>query len=290
VAQAPGDISDLAAAWVKHELAVGWVEREGAKARVRAAWASTGRVFELGPAWIAPRTARGNLAVAARADAALVFARGGEAACVEGGRHGCFGFSFHELRGDRVEPTGLPLSVPVPCTDNSTALAVAGGRWHYGVCTDSGQRPVTTMFTIQRDPEYARADTLLEGCEPEGTFDWDGSAWLVAACEARRRAVRLGTEPKRAEYLELGSVRLECTGGALRLRARGFELALDRPRGALQVILPAAIAPRGARATWTGRTLLVAATLGDELRLSATSCQGDKLETRALDSPTESRR
>ncbi|HEY3495588.1 MAG TPA: hypothetical protein VGK73_12915, partial [Polyangiaceae bacterium] len=133
-ARVPGVVSDLAIAWVEHELALGWVERESAKARVRAAWASgNGRVFELGSAWVAPRTARGNLVIAARGDAALVFARGGEAPCIEPGRRGCFGFSFHELRGDRLEATGLPLTVPVPCTDGSTALAVVGSRWHYGV-------------------------------------------------------------------------------------------------------------------------------------------------------------
>ena len=279
-----GDISDLAVAWVKHELALAWVERDAAKARVRAAWASGGgRVFELGSAWVAPRTARGNLVIAARGDAALIFARGDEAACIEPGRRGCFGFSFHELHGDRVEATGLPLSVPVPCTDGSTALAVVGSRWHYGVCTDTGKRPVTTMFSIQREPDYARADTLLEGCEPAGMLNYEGAAWLIGDCEGQRRAVRLGREDERAESLDLRGTRLDCAGGAARLRAAGFDLALDEPRGGLHALLPAELAPRGARAVWTGRALLVATTLGEELRVTSHVCRGDKLEAAPLD-------
>jgi hypothetical protein len=273
-----GKVSDLTTVWVKHELAVAWVERAGSKARVRAAWASNrSRIFELGEAWVAPRTARGNLVLAARGDAALVFARGNEAPCIEPGRRGCFGFSFHELSGDRALATGLPLTVPVPCTDSSTVLAVVGGRWHYGVCTDSGKRPVTTMFTIERDPDYARADTLLEGCAPIATLVWDGAAWLVGECEGQRRAARLGLDAERAVYLDLRALRAECSAGTLRLRAAGFDLALDEPRGGLEALLPADMAARGARAVWTGRALLVATALGEELRVTSHACRGERL-------------
>jgi hypothetical protein len=279
-----GEITDLTAVWVKDRLALAWVEREGAKARVRAAWAATGAApFELGPAWSGPRTARGNVVMAARAERALVFARGDEAACVDADRHGCFAFDFHELASDHAEKNGLPLSVPVPCADNSAELAVVGGRFHYGVCTDTGERPVTTMFTIERDPDYARADPLLEGCTPAGTFVWQGAAWLIGNCENGRRAVRLGARDEAAEYLDLRSLRLVCRRGSASIHAASLDLALDEPRSALAPLLPSTLAPAGARAAWTGRALVVGTTLADRVRLDRYTCAGDELQSETLD-------
>jgi hypothetical protein len=218
--------------------------------------------------------------MAARGDKALVFARGDEAACIDPGRHGCFAFGFHELEAERAVATGLPMSVPVPCSDNSAALAVVGARFHYGVCTDGGKGPVTTMFSIQRDPEYARADTLLEGCTPAGTFVWHDAAWLVADCEGGRRAARIGDDPQ--EYLDLHGLRLECRSGRLRIRAPSLDLALDEPRSGLAPLLPPDAAPAGARVAWAGSALVVASSSADAVRLSRRTCRGDRLETSTL--------
>lgn len=279
-----GEVTDLAAAWVKERLALAWVERDGAKARVRAAWAGSGAApFELGAAWTGPRTARGNVVVAARGERALVFSRGDQAVCVDAERHGCFGFEFHELTSGGLEKSGLPMSVPVPCADNSVQLAVAARRFHYGVCTQNGERPLTTMFTIERDPDYARADPLLEGCTPAGTFVWQSAAWLVAECENGRRAVRLGARDEAAEYLDLHALRLECRHGAATVRAPSLDLPLDEPRSGLAALLPPTLAPLGARAVWTGRALVVGTTLGDRVRLTRHTCAGDALRTETLD-------
>jgi hypothetical protein len=279
-----GEATDLTAAWVNQRLALAWVERDGAKARVRAAWAGAAQApFELGPAWSGPRTARGNVAIAARAERALIFARGDEAVCVDPNRHGCFGFGFHELSAERAEKSGLPMSVPVPCADNSVELAVVRARFHYGVCTDTGERPVTTMFTIERDPDYARADPLLEGCKPAGTFLWHEAAWLVAECEGGRRAVRLGARDEAPEYLDLHALRLECRGGAASIRAPSLDLLLDEPRAALGALLPIELAPAGARAVWAGRALVVATSFADHVQLASYACDGDKLARQTLD-------
>jgi hypothetical protein len=276
-----GEVADLAASWVGSRLALAWLERSGAAARVRAAWAGTSSPpFELGAAWTGPRSSRGNVVIAARADKALVFARGGEAPCIEAARHGCFAFGFHELEASRAVATGLPMSVPVPCTDNSAALAVVGERFHYGVCTETGGRPVTTLFSIQRDPEYARADPLLEGCTPAGTFVWRNAAWLVGDCGGGRRAARIGDDPQ--EFLDLHGLRLECQSGRLRIRALSLDLALDEPRSGLAPLLPPDVAQSGARAAWTGRALLVATSFAEELRVTRRTCTGDRLETATL--------
>jgi hypothetical protein len=245
---------------------------------VRAAWAATAAPpFELGTAWGGPRTARGNLVLAARDEHALVFARGDETACVEADRHGCFAFGFHELSGDRAEQSGLPMTVPVPCGSDSAQLAVVGDRLHYGVCTNTGDQPVTTMFTIEHHPEYARADPLLQGCTPVGTFVWKAAAWLVADCEGGRRAVRLGARDEAAEFLDLRSRRFECRAGAASLSAPSLDLLLDEPRSGLAMLLPAELAPEGARAAWTGRALVVATTFADRVRLVHSVCAGEKL-------------
>ncbi|HWP05532.1 MAG TPA: hypothetical protein VNN72_07315 [Polyangiaceae bacterium] len=277
-----GDVADLTASWVGSRLGLAWLERKGAAARVRAAWAGASSApFELGAAWSGPRLSRGNLVMAARGDKALVFARGSSAACIDPGKQqNCFAFGFHELEATRAVPTGLPMSVPVPCNDNSTALAVVGERFHYGVCTESASRPVTTLFSIQRDPEYARADTLLEGCTPYGTFVWRSAAWLVAECEGGRRAARIGDDPQ--EFLDLHGLRLECRSGQMRVRAPSLDLALEEPRSGLAPLLPPDVAPVGARAAWAGRALLVATSFSDTLRLTRRSCNGDRLETVTL--------
>ena len=247
-------------------------------------------MFELGAAWRGPPTARGNVVVAARNGAALVFARGGEVGCIEPGKHACYSFFFNELGRDGAKRTGLPLSVPVPCTDNATSLVVLPGRYHYGVCTDSGSGSVTTVFTITPEPAYARAEPVLQGCEPFGTFVWRANAWLVAECQGHRRGARIGAGDEAVEYLDLRALRLDCRGGVATIRAAGFELVLDEPRGRLEAILPGAMAPRGARAVWTGQALLVASSAGDALRLARYVCAGDRWDESSVDRVVVERR
>jgi hypothetical protein len=279
-----GDVSDLAAATVGERLAVAWIERGAVRASVRAAWAAQkARAFELGPAFRGPPGARGNIAVAARGDKALVFSRGDEVGCIDPGKYACYAFLFHELGADGVKRTGLPLSVPVPCTDNATSLLVLSDRYHYGVCTDTGRGPVTTVFTITPEPAYARADPVLEGCEPTGTFLFEGKAWLVATCQGNRRAARIGKSDDEVEYLDLRSARLECRAGIAAIRASGFELLLDQPRGGLEALLPSAIAPRGSRAVFTGRALLVASSAGHALRVARYVCERDQWIESSID-------
>jgi hypothetical protein len=271
-----GDVTDVSAAFVADRLAVAWVERRRDGARVRATWAEPkAPVFELGAAWRGPPSARGNVIVAGRRSAALVFARGEEAPCVEPGMNACFGFSFHELGAEGAKRGPVSLSVPVPCTDHATSLVVLPERYHYGVCTEGGKGPVTTVFTITPEPAYARAEPVLEGCEPAGTFTWRSSAWLVAECQGNRRAARIGAGDEEVEYLDLRALRLDCRAGAAAVRAAGLELVLDSPRGRLEALLPNTLAPRGSRAVWTGQTLLVASSVGTSLRLARYACDGD---------------
>ncbi len=281
--------SDLAAAWVGDRLGLAWVERQGPKARVRAAFVPRERagnaepaVLDLGGAWAGPRMARGNVAVAARGDAALVFARGEPAPCLDAGQKGCFGFAFHEISATETKKGGLPLTVPVPCTDDSALLTVRGDRFHYGVCTEADGAPLTTMFTIERSPEYARADRLLAGCKPLGMPTFGGALWLVGDCQGSRRAARVGGREDAAEYLDLRSTHFVCEGDGARIRGAGLDLRLDEPRGGLTPLLPPEVAPPRSRAAWSGRALLVASALGEALGVTRFGCRGGVLSREAV--------
>ncbi|HEV8548594.1 MAG TPA: hypothetical protein VGQ57_06190, partial [Polyangiaceae bacterium] len=131
-------------------------------------------------------------------------------------------------------------------------------------------------FSIQHDPEYARADSLLEGCSPRGTFVWRNAAWLVGECPGGRRAARIGDDP--AESLDLHGARLECQSGHMRLRTPGLDLALEEPRSGLAPLLPDDVAPAGSRAAWAGRALLVATLAGTTVHVARRSCNGDRLD------------
>jgi hypothetical protein len=279
-----GDVTDVSAAYVGERLAVAWIERSRDAAGVRATWAEPkAPVLELGAAWRGPPAARGNVIVAAWRGSALVFARGDEAPCVEPGKIACYAFSFHELGAEGAKRGPVSLSVPVPCTDNATSLVVLPERYHYGVCTEAGKGPVTTVFTITPEPAYARADPVLEGCVPVGTFTWRGAAWLAADCQGNRRAARIGAADEAVEYLELRSLALECRAGAATVRAPGLDFPLDSPRGRLEALLPSAVAPRGARAVWTGQALLVASTAATSLRLARYVCNGNAWQETNVD-------
>lgn len=271
-----GSVSDVSASRAGPQLFVAWVERLGWEARVMGTSLMTGvgsELVDLGPAWSAPAAARGNLALAAEGDSALVFARGSEDHCPlpESGR--CFHFSFHRLGAEGASPAGLPLSVPVPCREQSAHVAVAGDRWYYGVCTTSQGRPVTTLFSIQRDPAYARAERLFEGCAPLGLVVADDRIWLVADCAGSRRAAVIHQGNDAVGSLDLGSSKLECDHGGARLVVAGRSFDLSRIVG-LGVVLPESLLAEGPRAdrrftgssrsaaaervAWTGSTLLVA--------------------------------
>jgi hypothetical protein len=278
-----GRVSDLGVSLTADALAVAWLEQGEREARAQAALIEgTGApvALDLGPAGLVAESARGNVAVAAEAERgrALVMWRGLEAPCVGSHVGPCTGFSFRRLTSGAAEPTGLPLSVPVPCASHSVALATAPGRFHYGVCTREGSEPLTTMFSIQYDPEYARAEPLLKGCLPLGTVDVDGRAWLVGDCQGRRRAVLVPLGDERVEAESIDAPQISCTPQRLELSQGRFRLKLGPARAGLESVLPASLVATGARVGWTGTTLVAAYAAGTKLETRRFACQGGKLE------------
>jgi len=278
-----GKVTDLSATFVAEGLALGWVEQGMNEARAAATLLVDTRppaLVDLGPAALSAESARGNIAIVAEQarGRALVMWRGLEAPCVEPQSAPCVGFTFQRLGAGTAETTGLPLSVPVACASHSVELAVSPGRFHYGVCTREGAEPVTTMFSIQYAPEYARAEPLLKGCLPLGTVDAAGQPWLVADCHGKRRAVPvpLSDEKVQPEYVD--ALAISCTPERAELRQGRFVATLREPRADLQPILPANLLPTGARAGWSGKSLIVAYLAGSRLETRAYACRGGTLQ------------
>jgi hypothetical protein len=277
-----GRVTDLSAAFVGEELAFGWIEQSASEARAVAAvtaGAAPAQLLDLGAAAVSAPSARGNIAVAGEPEQgrALVMWRGLDAPCVSPQPSPCTGFTFRRLRPGIAEPTGLPLSVPVPCVAHSVQLSVSPGRFYYGVCTREGVESVTTMFSIQYDPEYARAEPLLKGCLPLGTVEAAGKPWLVADCRGKRHVVPVPHLDEKVEAEPLDAPQLTCTQERAELRQGRFVLSLREPRAGLEPVLPSSFVPSGARAGWTGRSLLVTYVADGRLQTRAFACQNGRL-------------
>lgn len=271
---ARGRATDLVAAQLDRGVAVAWVEQFGDEARASAFISDARRapdVVDLGSAWPTRTEHRGNIALAGAREYALVFVRGAEEPCSEG-QSQCFGFGLYRLSPEDADSArGLPLSVPVPCAEHSTSLAIVEGRWHYAVCTLLAAAPVTTVFNIQFEPEYAAAEQLLEGCRPLGLFEHAAQVWLSADCAGKRRITNATGTP-RTSY-DLSKLAFDCASGEPRLHSGDFALRLGSPRAQLHALLGPPWVPAHARAVWTGAALVVASEHDGSVRLTRYACE-----------------
>jgi hypothetical protein len=199
-------------------------------------------------------------------------------------------FAFHRLDATGATSQGLPMTVPLPCAQNSVGFAVgSSSRWYYGVCSQSTGKPVTTLFSIQHDPEYARADQLLEGCLPLGALVEANELWLVGDCtgEGQRHGVRVRGGNADIQDLRVDRLEAVCQSGSPLIRQTGpagMILPLTNPRDRLEAFLPPALAPATARAVWTGRTLLVAIPSPALITLKGYQCDSTLLREVPLES------
>lgn len=277
-----GKVTDLSATYLGADLALAWVEQGASEARALATVVNgpSPPLVDLGAAAISAESARGNLVMVAEEarDRALVLWRGLAAPCVVPQTAPCVGFTFRRLRAGLAEATGIPLSVPVSCASHSVELSVSPGRFHYGVCTREGPDPVTTMFTIQYAPEYARAEPLLKGCLPLGTIEADGRPWLVADCHGKRKAVPVPLNDERVQPEPIDGLKINCTPERALLQKGRFSLSLREPRAGLEAILPANLLPNGGRAGWTGKSLVVAYLGASRLTTRTYACRAGTLQ------------
>ncbi len=278
VTEADGNVEDLVGCYIGTELALAWIERSGGQGRVRIARQRAGAAAtsaELGAVELSSAVPGGNLAMATGTGTPMLLARGKVSACVESGEMNCAGFGFFRLEKDKTTPSGFPLSVPAPCERGAIFLATTRESLHYGVCSARDHEPRTTLFTIQTEPAYARADPALAGCTPLTLSARGASVWFVADCAGKRRAARVGSDNTELELMDLASPRVECRQSHAHIRAGALDLELAAPEGNLEAFLPSTVAPRGSRAVWSGEALVVGQTSAGRLSLSRYACRDD---------------
>jgi hypothetical protein len=260
------EVSELAAASLGANLDVLWVEKsaQGAHARgLLRPLASRGDapLQDLNAVQEPIAAPRGNVAVGSSDGHFLVLSRGGKTACADSSQGDCIGFDLFRQEASGTGRTGSPLAVPLPCEQNSVSFAVASGRWYYGVCSKSTGKPVTTLFSIQSEPAYARADRILEGCLPLGATAFGGDLIVIGNCGGQRQGLRIRGGNAALEEVRVDRLEVVCDSGKPLIRqlgAGGLNLALNERRDRLEAFLPPALSPPNSRAVWTGSALLVA--------------------------------
>jgi hypothetical protein len=286
-------VSEIAAVARGNELGVAWLELAGGATRSRGVVrpisdsASAPRVIEIGSVLGPASRPRGNLAITSSKDRFLVLSRGQKSECIDATENDCVGFGFHRLdAATGATAQNLPLTVPLPCDQNSVSFALAGSRWYYGVCSRATGKPITTLFSIQTDPEYARADRILEGCLPLGALSQGADLLVVGDCGGERRGVRMRGGNAESSELRVDRLDAVCDAGHPLLQQQGpsgLHLSLDGPRDRLEAFLPSNLAAQASRAVWTGQTLLVAVATRGLITLKGYRCDSTLLREVSLD-------
>ena len=306
---APTSALEIAAASGGGRVGVAWVSRAGDALTVLATHGSDeaeafAPPIDLGPVSLdgsaggatgAPSgtTSRGALAASAAEDGNVAVLHrqmpgecppGGEAPSATDGR--CVYFGVERLGGSPggTERRGVGLAAPDPCPRSVVGYVWSAGVWYYGICTAAGDErsPVTTVYAIQFDPEYAHAERVLEGCDPIGLGASRRGVVAIGRCSGRFDAVELRDAAR--ERAELSGVErsVVCSEGRPKITLRdaqgaSIERVLGGPESGIEVLLPDAVAAPGSRAAWTGDALLVATAEGGSVSLRRHRCEGDVL-------------
>jgi hypothetical protein len=273
----PPDALEIAIAAGGGRLGVVWIGRRGRQRRVLATHGDDGgEAFapaeDFGEVGGDLPAGRGGVTATAAADGAIaVTYRLGPARCVEPGRVGCVRFGRRRLGGNdgASERSGMALVVPTPCPRALLGQVWVDGVYYSGVCSSEGdlESSTTTVYAIQFDPQYARAEPTLRGCEPLGLAPFGAGVVALGRCPGRRLNAFLLSQAAQ-EHQELIDLtrRANCVDGRPDLElapASGIARrhALAAPASRIEVLLDDAIAPAGSRAVWTGRAVLVAVPL-----------------------------
>ncbi len=275
------DALEISAAGGGGRLAVAWVERADRRLLTRAAFGGGEGPFsppvELGPSAGENPLLRGRIGVAGAPDGTLAVLYRSEAVpCTAGDLDkSCASFRFERIgAGEGVEVRRTDgLVVPTPCATPIVRYAHVAGAWYYGLCAEDGAHtPITTVYALQFEPEYAHAEPVLAGCDALRMGpSTDG---VVLACESEpTRAIELREAGRGRRELARGPAAPVCRDGRPVLALDELELALSEARSGLEAWLPAEVAPARARAVWTGESLLVAAPTGGEVLLWRYACE-----------------
>lgn len=185
----------------------------------------------------------------------------------------------HSRLSDPLEESraSASLAAPVVCPWALPGLVMASGRMYYGLCVLVDGAPLSTLYLLQPEPQYAQAERALAGCHPLGVLaapDDTGTdaAFFAADCPDGRVVVSLGAPGVSAR--PMGPVQApSCVDAGPLLHVGGLSIPLLVPRDRLEGFLPNAVAPAGARVLWTGDAFIVAELTGSQLTLRSWSCE-----------------
>ncbi len=279
------EVSEVAAASLGTELNVVWLEKSARGARARGLLRhllgqNNGSVVDLNAAQTPVASPRGNVAIGISDGQFLVLTRAEKTGCADPSQTDCVGFDLFRQEPSGPTHPGLPLAVPLPCEQNSVSFAVSSQRWYYGVCSRGTGKPVTTLFSIQSEPAYARADRILEGCLPLGATALEGDLVVLGDCSGQRQGVRVRGGNAAVEEVRVDRLEAVCDQGRPLIRQLGpggLSLALDQRRDRLEAFLPQALSMPQARAVWTGQALLVAGTAFGQVKVKSYRCDSTLL-------------
>ncbi len=278
-------VLELSAAAAGGKIAVLWVERDGVDLPVRAQVGDAeslafgaARGIEAGV--VRGMSYRGHVGVAGSPDGSFVgIYRGQDRPCQEGASTTCAGFGVRPIRAGDVGESRVPLAVPSPCQRSIAGIVSTGDRVHYGVCSEDGGSAATTVYTIQQDPEYARSDTVLEGCAPVGALLEGDATWVVGQCGDDRRLARFATSTEPPTVLAMKNEPIRCEDGRPVIPvADGLDVTLTGPRDHLEPLLPKTLTELGARAVWTGRSMILAVALAREVAIHRYECEDGRFQ------------
>lgn len=278
------DALEISAAAAGGRIGVVWVGREQTVLTIEAALGDlNGDAFSprlvLGPTSRDRTGGRGHVATAVAPDGRVfALARLADAPCEDG--RTCGALSVFSLRPDAATPSAPGLAVPAPCERSAVGMGFAQGKFHYAVCGSPGAERGTTLYSVQPEAQYARADTVLPGCSPIGFFVAHEEIVIPAECTGGHAGVRLWREAGGMRPISLDRTAVRCEGATPVLTATGtpdLAIKLDQPMSGIEALLPAHVAPAGSRAVFTGRSVLVASSLGGEVTVHRFECEAGNL-------------
>lgn len=233
------------------------------------------------------RPTRGRVTVSTREDGGLVVShRIEDAPCTAAAGAEAAGMMCARILRTELDAiagateSSSPMEIPAACPALLPGAVSTQGTWFYGLC-HLAPRPVTTVYAIRPSISYAAANDALPGCLPEGLAPLPEGAALVGVCAEGRSAAILDGHGRVGSTLATLTSDVVCEGGRPVLVVNGDatprRLPLVGSVSRLETLLPERIAPRGARASWTGQALLVATWLEGEVALRRYECHETRL-------------
>lgn len=281
-------VTEVAAASAGGRLGIAWIAQESsARAEVFTTHGGADALAfapatSLGDSVVFPRSARGRVAMSARDDGGLTLTFRRSAGPCEAQHGTCARYQHRRIGRTDAPARGTDGNeVLVPCEPLLSGSVWAEGVWFSGVCSAlDGAR--SHVFAIREEPSYAAVYDGPRGCFPVGIVALAEGAASVTRCPEGLHVARLGADGRATAATSHAVMSTLCEGGRPQLRASGdgaaIALALEAPQSRVEALLPAQLAPAGARAVWTGEALLVAAPQGADVFLRRYACRPGSTE------------